>query len=458
MKQNTKDSRTAVHLAGLCALACAAVPPASAASAEEKSAVMQFLEQDYLLGTWGGTRSWLSEKGVDFEFFYFGSVPSVIDGGRKRGSVYQGLFAMTLDLHTEKLIGFEGGRFHAGGLWLHGEKPFSDEYIGDLNKVNLIDYPNAFRLWELYYEQKLAADKIAVKFGQLAVDQDFIKPEYAQIFVNQTYFFPTIHFNLFDIPGYPVGRHALPSSPLATPGVRLRWDSTSRCYTQVAVYDGNPDRSSSGSRINLNNQEGALFYFEGGYKWNSEAEDTGLPGNVKLGGYYHTDDFYDNYNTLRAFVGAGPGPTTHSGNYGVYATVDQLLYREGEVSDPAKQGLGAFVRGGWAPTDRNLVDWALDGGVVYKGLIPSRDYDSLGASIAWMWMSDDIARGQRVVNGAAPGTFSEVDYEGVVEVTYKGQITAWWTLQPSIQWVAHPGGSAGDRNAWAAILMTTLRF
>ena len=458
MKAKMNHTTSTAALLALFAVVQQGVEAAESAAPKEKSAAMRFMEQDYLLGTWGENRTWLSEHGVDFEFFYYGSVPSVVSGGRKTGSVYQGLFAMMMDLDSKKIAGYEGGRFHVGGLWLHGEKPFSDTYIGDLNKVSLIDYPNGIRLWELYYEQKFAGDSLALKLGQLSVDQDFIKPEYAQVFINQTFFFPTIAFNLFDIPGYPAGNHALPASPLAAPGARLRWDSTANCYVQAAVYDGNPDMSSSGSRINLNEQEGALFYLEAGYKWNSGKEDAGLPGNLKLGGYYHTDDFYDNYNTIISLAGAGPGPTTHAGNYGVYATADQLLYREGAISDPAKQGLGAFMRGGWAPKDRNLVEWALDGGLVYKGLIPSRDWDSFGASVAWMWMSDDIAKAQQLVNTVAPGTFSPVDYEGLLEITYKAQIAAWWTLQPSVQWVIHPGGSQADRDAWAVVLMTTIRF
>jgi len=420
----------------------------------EESALMKFMTQDYLLGSWGGGRTWLSQHGVDFEFFYIGSMPSIISGGRKIERAYQGLFLMTLDLDSKKLAGYEGGRFHVGGLWLHGEKPFSDAFIGDLNKVNLIDYPNALRLWEIWYEQKFAGNKLSLKLGQLAVDQDFIYPTTSdRVFANQTFFYPTITFNIFDIAGFPVGHHALPSSPLAVPGARLRLDPTSRCYVQAAVYDGNPDMTESGTRINLNEDEGALFYFETGYKLNQDAGDTGLPGTYKIGGYYHTDDFVDYHNVI-----LGSGPATHSGNYGLYATADQALYLEGDASDPAKQGLGAFMRGGWAPEERNIVEWALDGGLVYRGLIPSRDWDVLGASVAWMWMSDDLARAQRIVNSVAPGTFSPVDHEGLMELTYKAQMTAWWQLQPSIQWVIHPGGSEADRDAWAFVLMTTLRF
>jgi porin len=423
-----------------------------------KSPLMKFLEQDYLLGTWGGRRTQLAERGADFEFFYIGSMPSIVSGGRKIEKAYQGLFAMTLDLDSKKLVGYEGGHLHISSLWLHGEKPFSDAFIGDLNKVNLIDYPNSLRLWELWYEHKFAGTNVSIKAGILSVDQDFIRPEYSSIFVNQTFFFPTIVFDVFDIPVYPKGRHGLPSSPLSSPGIRLRYDPTPNCFVQGAVYDGNPDMSSSGTRINLNNQEGALIYAESGYKWNHAEDATGLPGNMKIGGWYHTDDFYDNYNTILSFIGASSAET-HSGNYGVYATVDQSFYRELDSKVPAMQGLGAFARGGWSPKDRNLVEWALDGGVVYKGLIPTRDYDSLGLAAAWMWMSDDIARAQKDVNSTLGFPFfTPVDYEGVVELTYKAQVTAWWTLQPSVQWVAHPGGSKADRDAWAVILMTTLRF
>lgn len=457
MKKHHSQTHFGLLLACGLALAVTSTLRAESPPAAD-SALMRFATQDYLFGNWGGWRNTLSSNGVDFEFFYIGALPSVISGGIEKETVYQGLMAMWMDLDSKKLLGYEGGHFHVSGLWLHGEKPFSDAFIGDLNKVSLIDYPNAFKLWELYYEQKFLGNKLSLKAGLLSVDQDFIRPEWASIFVNQTYFFPTIAFNIFDLPGFPVGRHALPTSPLSAVGARLRIDPTESFFAQAAVYDGNPDRSKTGGEIHLDPEEGALAYFEAGYKLNQRQTDTGLPGTYKVGGYYHSDEFYDNYDTARAFAGLGTGPTVHSGNYGIYATADQTLYRELDAQDAAKQGLGAFARAGYAPEDRNLVEWALDGGLVYRGLIPSRDYDSLGLTAAWMWMSSDLARGQRAVNAVAPGTFKPVDYEGVVELTYKAQLTAWWTLQPSLQRVIHPGGSSSHPDAWVVVLMTTLRF
>jgi porin len=83
-----------------------------------------------------------------------------------------------------------------------------------------------------------------------------------------------------------------------------------------------------------------------------------------------------------------------------------------------------------------------------------------------MEISDDLSDAQRDINaliigGGGPAPFSKIaDYEAVIELSYKAQLTAWWTLQPSIQRVFHPGGRilADIPDAWAFVLQTTLRF
>ena len=450
----------------------------------EKSALMRFAEQDYLLGTWGGLRTDLSKRGVDFEFFYLGSVPVNLDGGLKRGGIYQGGLLMALTLDSEKLVGYEGGTFNASSLWLHGEKPFSDRYVGDLNKVNLVDFKNSFRLWELWYEQKFFNDKASLKFGQMAIDRDFIVPEYynglASInFLNQTFFYPTMAFNVYDQPFFPVGKHALASTPYGAPGVRLRIDPCERAYFQIGAYDGNPDFSDSGTHPSLRSDEGALLYGEIGWKINQGKDAKGPPGNLKLGAYYHTDDFYDMYpatfNAFDNFIAASGIPLpplsrglarTHEGNYGIYLLADQTLWRENGQDDVAKQGLVGFFRVATAPKDRNLAQFGVDGGLVYKGLIPSRDWDTLGIAGSYLEISDDLRRAQRDINArlgtlCAPPAFSKLaDYEAVIEASYKAQLTAWWTLQPSVQRVFHPGGRvlADIPDAWVFILQASLRF
>jgi porin len=449
----------------------------------QESAFMRFCKQDYLLGDWGGFRTKLKERGVDFEFVEFAAVPSNVGGGIKGGSVAEGAFLMMLDLDSEKLLGYEGGQFHVSGASIHNGPEFSQNYVGDLNKVSLLDFPDRLALWELYYEQKFLDNKVALKFGELSVDRDFISPDYYNslagvTLLNQTFFFPTLAFDVYDQAFFPIGNHGLPSTPYAAPGARLRIDPVPCAYFQIGAYAGNPDRSPSGAEFNVNDDQGALIYSEVTFKVNQAKDAQGPPGNLKLGGYYHTDDFYDIYQgTFAAFdnvlasmggtpLGIYPNPSTYSGNYGLYFLADQVLWREVGKDDPARQGLVGFFRIEGAPADRNLASFGIDGGLVYKGLIPNRDWDTLGLAASYLKISDDLRQAQRDLNAIAssfgqPAPFAAIaDYEAVIELSYKAQMTAWWTLQPSVQRVFHPGGRvmADIPDAWVVILQTSLRF
>jgi porin len=317
----------------------------------------------------------------------------------------------------------------------------------------------------------------------LAIDRDFILPEFynsiASIsFLNQTFFYPTLAFNVYDQPFFPVGHHALASTPYGAPGARLRIDPCPHSYFQVGAYDGNPDRESNGVRVNLNDNGGALIYFELGLRLNQTKEAEGPPGNLKVGGYYHTDRFFDMYqgtfaaldNVLVSLGGTPLGifanPQEHSGNYGIYFLADQVLWREVGKEDTAQQGLTGFFRVTTAPKDRNLTTFGIDGGLVYKGLIPGRDWDTLGLAATYLEISDDLRQAQRDLNALAQGAaqpepFAKIaDYEAAIELSYKAQLTAWWTVQPSVQRVFHPGGHilADIPDAWAVLVQTTLRF
>ena len=456
---------------------------AEEAAAPPKSDFMRFLEQDYLFGDWGGLRTDLKERGVDFEFVYFGALPVNVGGGIKQGSVLEGALMMMMDLYSDKLVGYEGGQFHAGGLSIHNGPEFSKNYIGDLNKVSMLDFPDTWQLWELWYEQKFLDNKVALKFGQLAIDRDFILPEYYNslagiTFLNQTFFFPTMAFNVYDQPYFPVEHHGLASTPYGAPGVRLRVDPCQYAYFQIGGYDGNPDREDGGTNIKLSSEEGALIYAELTLKINQGEDAKRPPGNLKLGGYYHTGEFvdefqgsfvaFDNYvaaNGIPLPPISGGTASTHGGNYGLYLLADQMLWREVGKDDPAQQGLAGFFRAAYAPKDRNLAEFGIDGGVVYKGLIPTRDWDTLGLAVSYLEISDDLSRAQRDINAGFAGSgfvpFPKIaDYEAVIELSYKAQLTAWWTVQPSIQWVIHPGGRVVEDipDAWAFIVQTTLRF
>jgi len=428
----------------------------------EPSGLEAWFMQDYMLGDWGGLRTDLADHGIGFEFFYIGSMPTNMAGGIATGTEYQHALLLMTDLDTGKMGLWEGGRLHVSGVWLESSDLFSANHVGDFNKSNLVDFEKEFRLWEAYYEQKLFDGHITLKAGLLAADSDFLLPDYydglANInFLNQTFFFPTLVFNLYDIPGFPVGNHALNSSPYGALGAVLKWDVNPRCYLYYGIYDGEPNFD-HGTDFSLSGDQGALMFLESGYRWNNLKEDTGLPGDLKIGAFYHTDEFYDVKDVIGSLVGKGTGTKTHDGNYGFYLLAEQMVYREHGKDDPAGQGIYSFVRFTGAPADRNLTQFGVDGGFVWKGLIPGRDWDTIGLGGTWLQISDDIRAGQRAVNKVAPGAFVVGDYEAAIEMNYKLQLAAWWTLQPSFQYAIHPGGSSAIDDAWVFILQTTLRF
>lgn len=462
-----KDCPTALRIALVLLggfLGASAVEPARPV----ESSLRQWAEQDYLLGDWGGVRTDLARRGIDFEVFYAGSLPNNLAGGLQRGGVYQGGLLATLDLDSQKLASLPGGTLHVGGLWLHGQKPFSADFSGDMNRVNLLDFDNAARLWEAWYRQKFYAGRISLKLGQLSVDRDFIVPEYYgslgdSPLINQTFFYPSLPFNLFDIQGFPERNHGLPATPSAALGAVARWEVSAATFLQAGIYEGDPDTSYAGTDFDLCESKGALLFFEAGYRLNQGTNHSGLEGSYKIGGYYHTGDFADvsdGVNWAFAAQAQFPEPPVHNhhGNFGAYLLAEQQLYRERDKSDPARQGLLGFFRLLGAPADRNLTQLEVDGGLVYRGLIPSRDWDTFALAISYLEISDDIRRAQGDLNQLAPGTFVPADHEAVLELSYKIQATAWWTLQPSLQHVLHPGGSSAIPDATVLILQTTLRF
>ncbi len=465
----TKRHRPARSLSpggGTCLLASLLTLLAPAARAADVTATNQFVRwatQDYLFGDWDGFRTDLSRHGVDIELFYAGSMPDNLAGGLRTGAVYQGAGLGTLDLDSEKLLGYDGGTLHVSGLLLHGEKPFSPNYSGDYNRVNLLDFDNAFRLWELSYRQKFLKDKFSFRFGKLSVDSDFLTPEYYTGFgqftlLNQTWLYPSMAYNVFSVPGFPANNHGLATTPLATPGAVLDWTPNPEHYLQAGLYGGTPDQTYSGTRFQISQQDGALGYLETGWRRHPGTNDPSPGGTIKLGAYYHTSQFTDAHDGVFYAAGLNPNPAQHTGNYGAYLVAEQQLWLAHGKADPAQRGLVGFARVLGGPPDRGLIDLQFDAGLVARGPLPSRGWDTLALAASYLQFSRGIRHAQQELDELAPGSVVPVDYEGVVELSYKAQLTAWWTLQPSVQHVFHPGGSAALPDATVFILQTTLRF
>ena len=211
---------------------------------------------------------------------------------------------------------------------------------------------------------------------------------------------------------------------------------------------------------------GAFLMAEVGYTPNQKKGAAGLPGAYKFGAWYHTssrfgDQRFDNTGLSLADPMSAGIPRDHSGNWGIYGVVDQMLYRVPGTDD---QGLSAFARVGGSPDDRNLISLYADGGLVYKGPIPGRPDDKIGIAAAYARIGDN-ARGLDRDTSFFGGFFYPVrSSEAMIELTYQAKLAPWWTLQTDLQYNIRPGGGVLNddgrlrQNAWVFGLRSVLTF
>lgn len=415
----------------------------------------------YATGEWFGARSEIEQTGLTPWAEYTGDYWRNTTGGLMVGEAYMHLFQFGVDWSPEPLIpGWRGAQFRFSGIQAHQTRSVTGTLVGDLNGVSNLEAPNGFRLYETWLQQSFVEGRWTVQLGNLLVDENFAATEFGALLLNGG--FGWSQFMAANT------RRLVPAYPFPAPGIRVEWQPTAATYLQAGVYDGdaldNEDGELSGNpdgiHFHLGGSQGFFAIAEGGYRLNQASDDTGPPGLYRLGASYQTgpfeDLYYDEYG--ESFAISGRPPRTFEGDVLAYLAVDQTLWREEPGADDA-QGLGAFVRLGAGAADRNPFNFVVDGGLHYQGLLPGRDEDALALGCIYVAASEDLRRQERDdrdFNGAPIDHLS--DYELVVELTYAAWITPWWYVQPDLQWVVHPGGSAANEDAWIIGLRTGLTF
>jgi porin len=383
----------------------------------------------------GGLRPALAKGGIGVSATYYGEA-FANSGGFNQGGKYDGVLDVAIDADLHKLGFWKGLCFHTNGFQIHGQS-ITASNIGSLMPVSSLEATPNTRLFELWVEQHMFDDKLAVKVGQLAADTEFILSEGGGFFLNGTWGWPSI--TAADMPS------GGPAYPLATPGVRVAVTPSDKLQLLVGVYNGDPAPPCGSDDPQVCNSNGLdfelddppLLMVEGAYKYNQDR----LAGTVKLGGWNHFGTFEDQrFSTggnLIAVTGEPGRPLDN--DWGLYGIIDQLIWRLPGSEDP--KGVGVFARVIGAPEDRNLVDFYFDGGFTFSGMIRSRPDDSFAIGFAYTGISDrvsafDIDSGSPVAR----------NYEALLEICYTMQLTKGWTIQPDFQYFWQPGGNVTDEN------------
>lgn len=396
----------------------------------------------------GGTRAALARAGIGIGGAYYAE-PFYNWGGFDEGGEYQGVLELYVNADMEKLGFWKGLCFHANGFQIHGNS-ITGANIGSLMPVTSLEATDATRLFELWVQQTMFNEKVSVRLGQLAADEEFILSEGGGYFINGTWGWPSI--TAADLPS------GGPAYPLATPGVRVAVTPNDRTALLVGVYNGDPAphcRNEDPQRCNPHGvdfelDDPPLLMIEGGYTYNPD----GLRGIVKFGGWNHFGEFehqrVDIGGNLIAITGKPGRPLDN--NWGLYGIIDQLVWRVPGSEDP--QGVGIFARVIGAPQDRNLIDWYFDGGVTFTGMIPNRPNDAFAVGFAYTNISDTVSAFD--VDFGAPVARN---YEALVEICYTFEIKPGWSLQPDFQYIWQPGGNvAGQKDATVIGARSSIAF
>ncbi len=387
----------------------------------------------------------LYDLGYNLQFSYFADPWVNPIGGVKQGAAYEGLLYMALDADLAKIAGLDGLSFRVNAYQIHGGR-LSASNLFNLATVDSIEARPATRLFELWVEQKFG-DLASLRVGQLAADNQFAISEFGNtLYINSTFGWPTIF--AADLPS------GGPEYPLATPGVRLKVAPNDQLVLLAGLYNGDPagagftglQEIKNPAGINFRLKDPPLLMAEAQYMYNQDKTAQGLAGTVKLGAWYHFGKFDDEHFDVAGELLADPSSNgvalTHSGNYGVYGVIDQMLWRLS--GDDPKKGVGAFARAFLSPSDRNLIGFSASAGVNFMGLWDKRPDDSFGLVAAFFQLSPGLRELDLEKAFFEKTALPLRNYELVVELTYQAQIVAGWTIQPDFQYIFHPGGGVVD--------------
>ena len=425
-------------------------------------------QQDTLTGDWGGARTALKDKsGIEITLNYIGETLAVLSGGLHRRTSYEGRLEFSIDTDLEKLIGWTGGSTHVTVFQIHNGGRNAADHVGSIADPSNIDALATTRLFTAWFQQGATDGPFSVRIGQLAADDEFITSPTAGGLINGTFGWAGVLAANMTNGG--------PAYPLATPGVRVQVKPTEELAVLAAVFTGDPAGRNCNDNPQACNKHGTTFSFAGGALWmgelqyavNQGKQAAGLAGVYKLGTWYATTDFADQHYGLDALGNvvslADPtvvNPLNHRGDWGFYGVADQMVWRGRESS------LNLFVRGGFSPSDRNLISYYVDGGAGFKGLLPGRADDVLTFGVAYAKISRDAAALDQDTLALAGPPYPIRDKEVVFELSYQAQIAPWWIVQPDLQYIVHPGGNVPDPNnpsatvgnAFVAGVRSTIKF
>jgi porin len=381
-------------------------------------------------------RQKLKDIGITLSLRERSEVWANVTGGGKQGLSYDGLTMAKLDVDLNTLAGWNGGEFFVSAFDIHGHGP-SRSFLGNLQLVSNIEATPSIKLYDLWLDQKVFDGKLSVRFGQEGANDEMMTTTYAGLFLNSSFGFPGMPAAVLPSGG--------PNYPMATPFVRGQFTATDKITLVGAVFNGDPAPPGPGDP-QIRDRNGTAFRLDDhtlgfGEIWYQPDPDASpnLPTTYKIGAWYSSSNFADQrFDTMGALLAS---PTSngiaqqHTGDWAFYGIVDQVVWKRPDTKD---QGIGVFAMVMGGPSDRNLSNLFIEGGVNWLAPFTDRPDDIAGFAVAYLGISPAARAFSRDLVAFGRGVASYASNETVLELTYLATATSWLTLQPDLQYVINP--------------------
>lgn len=371
-------------------------------------------------GNWFGVRDALEDNGLTlngtWRGIYFGIVSS--ENGSGNAFTQELTFGARLDFaKLTRIQTLEGLAAFGEVRWREpGSSAFPNEFIDASGFFNPSRYAGGVG-WRMmnfgltYTTPELfgAKEFLTLTGGWLQPQKEFIDQPLARLFVNSA---------MASSEG--LGGNIPFTSSFSTWGGTIQVKPVNWHYAKLGLFMSYPngtDPLNNGLMFQGISGENGLFAI-GETGFTPKIGSAKLPGRYAFGGYYYGED-NEEYGTSK---------------YGFYWQADQMVLREPSPNADklSEQGLRVFSLFVATPAYNNRYPFYFQGGLVYEGLLPSRDKDQLLASVGYGEYSPDTQPGKTST------TF--------LEAGYRVKLNNWAFVQPFAQYIAQPRGNTSVAN------------
>jgi porin len=387
-------------------------------------------ERSRLTGDWGGTRTQWEAAGITLDLEFTQYLQGLAAGTGPETFGYGGRFDGYVELDTEKLDWWDGGRLNAHLEYNFGSLP------GTLGTTFFPTNagmgfpgggPGVLTATSLYLSQQLGSQ------GSLLIG----KINALDLLENDL-FFGGLGIRRFQNTVF-----VAPPSGLVPPVffgaiANLRLDPIT---LSLWVYDPE-DRTQEYWPSGLFST-GVTVSFTTSYA----TEIAERPTTFSITGIYSTKAGTD-FSSISESFRQDLAPLTATGAYSIGFQASHLLY---QLPDNPRQGWGLFAKGAIADGNPNYVQSSIIVGVGGVGLFPGRELDSFGVGYYYYNLSDAL---QDSLNELGqPVSFGD---EQGFEAYYSYAVTPWFFFTGDVQYISPPRSTVAD--ALVLGLRANIRF